>query len=104
MGIYLDGYIPAYEDMVDIATLPVDSGEIGFFDVDDGVNLREWQLSILDKNEKHRLMGEKYEGPLYDIGFVEGCNDGGKGLFAYVENGRIVALEIRFVEDLKREN
>lgn len=41
-GIYLNGKIPAYDDMIRACAVGVDSGTIGIFDVKDDFELRHW--------------------------------------------------------------
>lgn len=97
MGIYLNGRIPAHDDMIKVGGAGVDSGLLGIFDVKEDLNLRYWLEDKLrvDHNDLHTT-------PIQDIGFVASLSDGGTEVFVAIENGEIVAVEIRLCDYIHR--
>ena len=93
MGIYLNGKIPAAQDMVYIGSGCIYGGRIGFFDIKE--NLR-------DAVDSARLVDANSEAAICDVGFVGNASDGAVSIYAYAENGKIVALEVRLFEYLPR--
>ena len=91
IGIYLDGHIPRAKDMEEIGSIGVDAGLAGFFhnkpDYDDDA----WS-AFCDGIQN----GDAW---LTEDGFysTSGIGDGCYGVFAYKQDGEIIALEIRFL-------
>ncbi len=88
-GIYLNGKIPAYDDMARACAVGVDSGTIGIFDVKDDFDLRHWFDKTMDNNDYME------DVQIQDVGLTASVDDGGYGIYVAIENGEIVAVEIR---------
>lgn len=93
MGLYLNGKIPAAQDMVYIGWACMDGGRIGFFDINE--NLKELV------GDAH-LENSAAKAEICDVGFVGNADDGSVSVYAYVENGEVVALEVRLFDYVPR--
>lgn len=91
IGIYLDGIIPPQRSMEDIGTIGVDAGLAGFFMNKPDYNDDEWSEFCDSIREGNAWI--KDEGFFSSSGY----GDGGYGVYAYKQNGEIIALEIRFI-------
>lgn len=91
IGIYLDGYIPAQKQMRQIGGIGVDAGLAGFFINKPDYTNEQWEEFCASINTGYAWIKED--------GFFSfsGYGDGWYGVYAYEQNGEIVALEIRFL-------
>ena len=97
MGIYLNGKIPAHDDMIRVGCAGVDSGLLGIFDVREDLNLAYWV------NDKLRADPEDlYVNAIQDVGFIASLSDGGVEVFVAIEHSEIVAVEIRLCDYIHR--
>lgn len=91
IGIYLDGVIPQQKSMEVIGDIGVDAGLAGFFHNKPDYSDSEWS----------NLCNVIHHGDAWitDDGFfsLSGYGDGDYPVFAYMQDGEITALEIRFV-------
>lgn len=91
IGIYLDGVIPHQKSMEEIGSIGVDAGLAGFFHNKPDYSDDAW--STLCDSISHGDAWITRDGFFSSSGY----GDGGYGVFAYKQNGEIVALEIRFL-------
>lgn len=91
IGIYLDGFIPPQKQMEEIGAIGVDAGLAGFFMNKPDYNDEQWK-SFCDSIRD----GDAW---IKEEGFFSssGNGDGEYSVYAYKENGEIIALEIRFL-------
>lgn len=91
IGIYLDGIIPQQKQMEEIGGVGVDAGLAGFFMNKPDYSDDEWS-DFCDCIRN----GDAW---IKDEGFFSssGNGDGYYPVYAYKQNGKITALEIRFI-------
>lgn len=91
IGIYLGEIVPPQKKMKCIGEIGVDAGLAGFFEHKPDYSDEEWS----------RLCGSIRHGDawIHDDGFFSssGYGDGGYDVFAYENDGKTTALEIRFL-------
>ena len=97
IGIYLNGKIPAHDDMIKVRETRVDSGLLGIFDVKADLNPSDWLKKKLRSNRD-----DLDANPIQNIGFIASLSDGGADVFIAVENCEIVAVEIRLCDYIHR--
>jgi hypothetical protein len=97
MGIYLNGKIPAHDDMIKVGCIGADSGLLGIFDVKENFDLRCW---LDEKNEKGH--NDLYETTIHDVGFMTSLGDVDVTIYVAIENGEIVAVEFRYCDYIHR--
>lgn len=97
-GIYLDGKIPAHDEMIKVGCIGADSGLLGIFDVKKGLNLARWL------EEKHQSSNTIIRGvSIQDIGFVACLGDITTDVYVAIQNGKIVAVELRQWDYIPRD-
>lgn len=91
IGIFLNGFVPNKGSMKKIGEIGVDAGVAGFFHNKPDYNQEEWGRF------SDQFCGGK--AWMVDNGFCSesGYGDGGYPVYAYEQEGEIVALEIRFM-------
>lgn len=97
-GIYLNGKIPAHDKMINVGYVGADSGLLGIFDVKKDLDLARW---LDDKNQANNLTTHGIT--IQDAGLVASLGDISMSVYVSIENGEIVAVELRQFDYLPRE-
>lgn len=91
IGIFLNGIVPNKGSMKKIGEIGVDAGVAGFFHNKPDYSRDEWMNFCDGKPGDKAWMRE--DGFYSESGY----GDGGYSVYAYEQEGEIVALEIRFI-------
>lgn len=98
LGIYLNGVIPSQKSMEEIGEIGVDAGLAGIFNSKPDLDDDSWRgfCDYIDKGD-HWIFNGKDSFGLDGVCSSSGYGDGMYGVYAAKKDGKISAIEIRFM-------
>lgn len=96
VGVYLNGKIPTHDEMIKVGVIGADSGLFGIFDVKENLDLAAWlEAKLQAKDDFGRFS-------IQDIGFVSSWGDIDMKVYVAINNGEVVAVELRMCDYIPR--